>query len=124
MTTLTTPQTHALRDQLLARKEQLLQELDAVQVAHRERMKSADSAPQDAYATQANQVAQSAVRDAEARRDHDELVAVRAALERIADGSYGECLDCGQGVGLARLQAQPQALRCVGCQSKAETRHH
>ena len=68
MTTLTTPQTHALRDQLLARKEQLLQELDAVQVAHRERMKSADSAPQDAYATQANQVAESAVRDADARR--------------------------------------------------------
>ena len=122
MTTLTTPQTHALRDQLLARKEQLLQELDAVQVAHRERMKSADSAPQDAYATQANQVAQSAVRDAEARRDHDELVAVRAALARLADGSYGECTDCGQPVGVARLLAQPAAARCIACQSKAEAR--
>lgn len=120
MTTLTTPQTHALRDQLLARKEQLLQELDTVQVAHRERMKSADSAPQDAYATQANQVAQNAVRDAEARRDHDELVAVRAALARIEDGSYGACQDCGADIGLPRLQAFPAALRCIGCQTKVE----
>ena len=112
MTTLTTPQTHALRDQLLARKEQLLQELDAVQVA--------DSAPQDAYATQANQVAQNAVRDAEARRDHDELVAVRAALARIEDGSYGACQDCGADIGLPRLHAFPAALRCIGCQTKAE----
>lgn len=117
---MTTPQTHALRDQLLARKEQLLQELDAVQVAHRERMKSADSAPQDAYATQANQVAQSAVRDAEARRDHDELVAVRAALARIEDGSYGACQDCGADIGLPRLHAFPAALRCIGCQTKVE----
>lgn len=120
MTCLTPPQLHALRDQLDARKEQLLQELDAVQTAHRERMQRANSAPQDAYATQANQVAQDAVRDAEARRDHDELVAVRAALQRIEDGSYGECQDCGADVGLPRLQAFPAALRCIGCQTKVE----
>lgn len=122
MTTLTDTQIQKLRAQLEARKEQLLQELDEVQIAHRERMKSAQSAPQDAYATQANRVAQDAVRDAEARRDHDELVAVRAALERVQDGSYGACQDCGGDIGLARLKAFPAALRCITCQSKLEQR--
>ena len=122
MTTLTDTPLQELRAQLEARKEQLLQELDEVQIAHRERMKSAQSAPQDAYATQANRVAQDAVRDAEARRDHDELVAVRAALERVQDGSYGACQDCGGDIGLARLKAFPAALRCITCQSKLEQR--
>ncbi|WP_446682090.1 TraR/DksA family transcriptional regulator [Diaphorobacter nitroreducens] len=67
-------------------------------------------------------MAQATVRDAEATRDHDELVAVRAALARLADGSYGECTDCGQPVGVARLLAQPAAARCIACQSKAEAR--
>lgn len=122
MTQLTESQRQSLHDALQARQEQLLQELDAVQVAHRERMRTANSAPPETYATQANQTAQDAVRDAEARRDHDELVAVRAALERLQDGSYGECLDCGETVGTARLQAFPAALRCIGCQSKLEAR--
>ncbi|MDD3017471.1 MAG: TraR/DksA family transcriptional regulator [Comamonas sp.] len=121
-TPLTETQVQELRTQLEARKEQLLQELDEVQVAHRERMKAANSAPQDAYATQANQVAQDAVRDAEARRDHDELVAVRAALERVQDGSYGACQECGADIGLARLQAFPAALRCITCQTQLEQR--
>lgn len=120
MTTLTDTQKQALRSQLETRKEQLLQELDAVQAAHRDRMKAADSAPQDAYATQASQAARDAVRDAEARRDHDELVAVRSALQRLDDGMYGQCQDCDADVGLARLQAFPAALRCIACQTRWE----
>lgn len=61
-----------------------------------------------------------AVRDAEATRDHVELVAVRAALERIAEGSYGLCVTCGNPIALARLQAQPAAARCIDCQAAAE----
>ncbi len=62
------------------------------------------------------------VRDAEAARDHDELVAVRAALARVTDGTLGECTDCGNPVGLPRLLAQPSAARCIGCQTLDETR--
>lgn len=120
MTTLNDTQRQQLRSVLEARKEQLLGELDAVQTSHAERLTNADNAPQDAYATEANQVAADAVRDAEARRDHDELVAVRAALQRLDDGSYGECIDCGVDIGLQRLQAFPAALRCIACQTKAE----
>lgn len=40
---------------------------------------------------------------------------ITAALERIADGSYGICQDCGEDVGPARLEIVPEATRCVGC---------
>jgi DnaK suppressor protein len=53
-------------------------------------------------------------------RESAELMAIDAALKRIADGSYGLCLDCGVGIATARLHANPTAMRCVDCQSKLE----
>ena len=53
-------------------------------------------------------------------RESAELVAIDEALQRIADGSYGLCLDCGVGIATARLHASPTALRCVACQEKVE----
>ena len=121
MTSLTDTQRQSLRAALEARKEQLLSELDEMRQSHAERVSNADNSPQNAFATEANEMAQDTVRDAEARRDHDELVAVRAALQRLDDGSYGECIDCGADIGLQRLQAFPAALRCINCQSKTES---
>lgn len=53
-------------------------------------------------------------------RESAELVAIDDALKRIADGSYGLCLECGAQIATARLHANPTALRCVGCQGRAE----
>lgn len=53
-------------------------------------------------------------------RESAELVAIDEALRRIADGSYGLCIDCGASIATARLHANPTALRCVGCQEKQE----
>ena len=41
---------------------------------------------------------------------------------RIANGSYGWCIDCGGPVGRPRLLVQPMAVRCAPCQSKREKR--
>ncbi len=40
---------------------------------------------------------------------------VTAALERIADGSYGLCENCGEEIAEGRLEAIPEATRCVNC---------
>ncbi len=53
-------------------------------------------------------------------RDVRELREVEAALVRIADGSYGECTDCGGEVEYARLKANPAATRCIRCQTRHE----
>ena len=53
-------------------------------------------------------------------RELAELNQIAAALARITDGSYGECTACGADVGVARLQANPVAERCIACQTKLE----
>ena len=55
-------------------------------------------------------------------RDTRELDDVEAALRRVADKSYGVCVDCGEAIPRARLDATPSAVRCVPCQEKAEAR--
>ncbi|GGM95606.1 RNA polymerase-binding transcription factor DksA [Thermopolyspora flexuosa] len=48
--------------------------------------------------------------------------AVLSALKRLDEGTYGRCVDCGGLVPEGRLEARPEAERCVPCQSKAERR--
>ncbi|RLA43974.1 MAG: TraR/DksA family transcriptional regulator [Gammaproteobacteria bacterium] len=40
---------------------------------------------------------------------------IQSALERIESGIYGVCDNCGEDIGLARLEAVPEATRCVNC---------
>ncbi len=67
----------------------------------------------------------------QARDEHDLGVAERArfqarravllaALDRLKDGSYGLCLDCGGPIAAVRLKALPAVERCVGCQAQLE----
>lgn len=53
-------------------------------------------------------------------RETDELNMVDAALRRIEAGTYGQCIDCGVQIPAARLHAAPEAPRCIACQEKAE----
>ena len=48
---------------------------------------------------------------------------VMDALVRIDRGVYGMCADCGKPIPEGRLDARPEAARCVGCQSKRDRRH-
>ena len=40
---------------------------------------------------------------------------IRAAIERIDEGTYGICERCGEDIGEARLKVVPEATRCVNC---------
>jgi DnaK suppressor protein len=46
--------------------------------------------------------------------------AVMEALKRIERGTYGLCADCGRPIPEGRLDARPEAARCVACQSKRD----
>src|SRR4030095_6529068 len=48
------------------------------------------------------------------------LQAVESALGRIRDGSFGQCLSCGNEIGGARLEAVPWAPYCIQCQEDFE----
>jgi len=49
-------------------------------------------------------------------RDRALLTAVDAALRRIKDGTFGECLNCGQEINIKRLEAIPWVRYCITCQ--------
>ena len=51
---------------------------------------------------------------------HEQLSLVRLALERLEDGTYGECIHCGKTIGLKRLEALPWTPSCIECQEKIE----
>lgn len=45
---------------------------------------------------------------------------VRAALQRIEDDRYGECLECGEPIAPGRLAADPAARHCIDCAEALE----
>ena len=44
-----------------------------------------------------------------------EIASVKRALARIEDGTYGECVRCGEDIAPARLDARPEAALCINC---------
>jgi DnaK suppressor protein len=48
------------------------------------------------------------------------LKLIDEALERIAEGEYGECVNCGQEIPPKRLEAIPWARYCIRCQELQE----
>jgi len=56
-------------------------------------------------------------------REVAEQADVSAALARAADGTYGECVDCGDDIGVRRLEVWPTAKRCIRCQTHYESTH-
>jgi DnaK suppressor protein len=53
-------------------------------------------------------------------RDKEKLAAINEALEKLKEGTYGVCEDCGDKIGQGRLKVMPLAKYCVNCQSKIE----
>jgi DnaK suppressor protein len=45
---------------------------------------------------------------------------IKEALDRIDDGTYGVCEECGEAIGLERLRARPVTTLCIGCKSLQE----
>ena len=53
-------------------------------------------------------------------RESNLLRNVRAALARMADGSYGTCLHCDEVISPKRLNAVPWTAFCIRCQEAAD----
>ena len=49
-------------------------------------------------------------------RDQALLNAVDVSLKRISEGTFGECLNCGQEINAKRLEAIPWVRYCITCQ--------
>ena len=52
--------------------------------------------------------------------EEDTLDHIETSLERIEDGTYGQCEECGVRIPKTRLNAIPYASLCVKCASELE----
>ncbi|WAC08530.1 MAG: TraR/DksA family transcriptional regulator [Thermodesulfobacteriota bacterium] len=53
-------------------------------------------------------------------RDREKLELIDEALERIEEGTYGICENCGSKIAEGRVKVMPFARYCIACQSKIE----
>ena len=111
--------THDTRQQL----EQMLHEIDSTtQVLLAEgagdssEISHVDQHPADT----ASEISDADNQNAVLENNADQKAQVVAALQRIEDGSYGCCVECGQAIPAARLEVRPEAARCIVDQEKAE----
>jgi DnaK suppressor protein len=101
-----------------ARLEQMAQELDEAEALGRDGQRTVELDQQsvgrlarmDALQNQAMAQAGGRRREVMARR-------IAAALERLDDGSYGECLECGEEIAEGRLAQDPTVPLCISCAS-------
>ena len=117
---LTPKQAEELRRQVERRRAELIAELreDAARARDAPYSEHAGIAPDRGDESVATLIAD--LDQADLSRDLDELRAMDAAWQRINDGTYGVCVDCGGEVGYERLKANPAAARCVTCQERHE----
>ena len=102
------------------RRAALRNEIDAASALRREARLGRTAgdvhdAKDDADFLQSNTTA-----DAEIERDREELQRVDEALARLAAGTYGVCIACGEPIEPGRLQAEPASARCRPCQTRHE----
>jgi DnaK suppressor protein len=99
--------------EILERKQaelaQVLQRRDGIEIE-----KSADQMDEIQYATER----ELAMRNVD--RESSLLRQVKAALQRIGDGSFGNCMECESAISPRRLAALPWALLCIQCQEAAD----
>ena len=117
---LTEKQTQTLRGMIEERRAALLAELreDATRTREQPYAEHAGSAPDAGDESVATLFAD--LEQADVTRDLDEFRAIEAARQRLQDGAYGICSDCGTDIEFPRLKAFPAALRCVQCQERHE----
>ncbi len=56
----------------------------------------------------------------QSNNDRQLLQMVETALQRIREGEFGECVNCGNEINAKRLEAVPWTRYCIACQEKLE----
>jgi len=122
MTHLTPAERDILSSQLDAMKRQVLDEIRSAGLNDDTAAQVADHEV-STFAEQAGAAQLDEVRFAEMEVDRARLRHIEQAQQRLRDGRYGLCVDCGAEIPRERLLAQPIAIRCTACQIAMEQQH-
>ncbi len=104
-----------VKDKLLSRREEMVDELDAM---------SKDKVSDGQVGDTADEVLSLSLEKLKTsleKTEIDELKLIDDALQRIKKGEYGFCIDCSQSISSVRLDNFPYAARCIVCQESFES---
>lgn len=104
------------RERLQEMKKDILREIDAGIKEGRESSKNEGMDAYDLASEEREREISMILND----REREKLQAIEDAVERIDDGSYGECENCESDIAEGRLQAMPFTRLCVSCQAERE----
>ena len=76
--------------------------------------------PADRATAEADRAFTLRIRDRERRL----IRKIQSALQRIDDGTYGICDECGEEISIPRLKARPVTRLCINCKAKQEEDEH
>ena len=72
--------------------------------------------PTDRASMESNRNSMLRMRD----RERKLIFKIQQALQRLADGEYGICEECGEEIAIERLKARPVTTLCIACKSTQE----
>lgn len=56
-----------------------------------------------------------AMAKAEEQRRQQNVTRIAGALQRLEQGVFGECIECGEWINIKRLESDPLVLKCIDC---------
>ena len=105
------------RAQLLQKKQEILADAGKTMTEMTDQTTNVPD-PNDRATLESGRSFELRIRD----RERKLLSKIDEAIARIEDGSYGICEDCGEEIGLKRLEARPVTTLCIDCKTLQETR--
>ncbi len=103
------------KDLLTLRMEELLNQANST-VTDMHTPKGNFPDPTDRATYEADRNFELRIRD----REHKLIKKVKEALERIENGTYGICEQCGEDIAIERLKARPVTTQCIECKTREE----
>ena len=110
-------QLELFRTQLLLKKQEILTDAGKTMTEMTDQTTNVPD-PNDRATLESGRSFELRFRDRERRL----LSKIDEAIARIDDGTYGICEDCGEEIGLKRLEARPVTTLCIDCKTIQETR--
>jgi DnaK suppressor protein len=110
-------QLELFRTQLLLKKQEILTDAGKTMTEMTDQTTNVPD-PNDRATLESGRSFELRIRD----RERKLLTKIDEAIVRIDEGSYGICEDCGEEIGLKRLEARPVTTLCIDCKTIQETR--
>lgn len=106
-----------LKGLLLEEKRKILRHLEDLTDSSEEGMELNAGDPVDIASQEINQASLQKI----GKRETYLLKKIDLALNKIDEGTYGECESCGEEIAVPRLMARPVAQLCIDCKTEQES---